>query len=83
MIFPAALPLAIGSAAIKLLGMITRRLEKLLAEATAAITHQAAPASDSAAHHENTGLLQSELVMIFQAQLVRCIVTTDRSGCDE
>jgi len=42
-IFPAALPLAIGSAANKLLGMITARLKDLLAIATTAITHQAAP----------------------------------------
>ena len=46
-IFPAALPLAIGPAANNLLGMITGRLEKLLAVATTAITHQAAPNQDA------------------------------------
>ena len=46
-IFPAALPLAIRSTANNLLGMITRRLEKTLAVATTAITHQAAPNQDA------------------------------------
>jgi len=42
-IFPAVLPPAIRSTANNLLGMIAARLEKLLAVAAAAITHQAAP----------------------------------------
>jgi uncharacterized membrane protein YGL010W len=45
-IFPAALPLAIGLAANKLLGMIAGRLEDLLAVAATA-THQAAPNQDA------------------------------------
>jgi uncharacterized membrane protein YGL010W len=45
-IFPTALPLAIGSAANKLLGMIAARLEHLLA-ITATATHQAAPNRDA------------------------------------
>ena len=46
-IFPAALPLTIRSTANKPVGMITGWLEKLLAAATAAITHQAAPNRDA------------------------------------
>jgi hypothetical protein len=38
-IFPAPLPLAIGSAANKLLGMITGELKRLLAIAAGAATH--------------------------------------------
>ena len=46
-IFPTALPLAIRSAANKLVRMITRKLKQLLAVATAAITHEAAPNRDA------------------------------------
>jgi hypothetical protein len=46
-IFPAALPLAVGSAANKLVGMITGKLEQSLAAAAVAITHQAAPNRDA------------------------------------
>jgi hypothetical protein len=46
-IFPAALPLAIGSAANKLVGMITGKLKQLLTVATTAIAHQAAPDRDA------------------------------------
>jgi hypothetical protein len=46
-IFPAALPLAIGSAANKLAGMITGKLKQLLAVPTLAIAHQAAPNRDA------------------------------------
>jgi hypothetical protein len=46
-IFLAALPLAIGSAAHKLVRAITARLKDLLAVATTAITHQAAPNQDA------------------------------------
>jgi hypothetical protein len=46
-IFPATLPLAIGSAANKLLGMIAANLKHLLAVAATAITHQAAPNRDA------------------------------------
>ena len=42
-IFPAALPLTVGAAAHKLVRMITANLKHLLAVATTAITHQAAP----------------------------------------
>ncbi len=42
-IFPAALPLAIGSAANKLVRMITGKLKELLAVTAVAIAHQAAP----------------------------------------
>jgi len=45
-IFPTALPLAIGSTANKLLWMIAARLEDLLA-ITATATHQAAPNRDA------------------------------------
>ncbi len=45
-VFPAALPLAIGLTANNLLGMIAARLEELLAVA-AASTHQAAPNRDA------------------------------------
>jgi hypothetical protein len=46
-IIPAALPLAIGSAANKLVGMITGKLEQLLAAAAMVITHQVAPNRDA------------------------------------
>lgn len=42
-ILPPALPLAIRSTADKLVGMITGKLKGLLAVATAAIAHEAAP----------------------------------------
>ena len=45
-IFLAALPLAIRSAANKLVGMITGKLKQLLTVATTAIAHQAAPDQD-------------------------------------
>jgi hypothetical protein len=46
-ILPAALPLAISSAADKLVGMITGKLKELLAVAAVAIAHQAAPDRDA------------------------------------
>jgi hypothetical protein len=46
-IFPAALALAIRSAANKLVGVITGKLKDLLAVATTAITHQVAPNRDA------------------------------------
>jgi len=46
-IFLAALPLAIRSAANKLVGMITGKLKQLLAAATVAIGHEAAPSRDA------------------------------------
>lgn len=46
-IFPAAPPLAIRPTANNLLGMITRRLERLLAVRATTITHQAAPNRDA------------------------------------
>jgi len=46
-IFPAALPLAIGPAANKLVGMITGELKNLLAVAAVAIGHKAAPNRDA------------------------------------
>ena len=64
--------------------MISGRLKDLLTVRTTAIAHQAAPASDSAARREKTHHpLQSDLAMIFQAYVVRCIVATDRKGCAE
>jgi len=45
-IFPPALPLAIRSAANKLVGMIAGRLKELQAVATAAMAHQATPNGD-------------------------------------
>jgi hypothetical protein len=47
MIFPVALPLAVRSTAHKLVRVITGKLKDLLAVATTAITHQAAPDRDS------------------------------------
>jgi hypothetical protein len=46
-ILPPALPLAISSAADKLVGMITGKLKELLAVAAVAIAHQAAPDRDA------------------------------------
>lgn len=46
-ILPPALPLAIGSTANKLVGMITGKLKQLMAEATTAMTRQAAPNRDA------------------------------------
>jgi hypothetical protein len=46
-IFPTTLRLAIGSAAHKLVRTITGNLKNLLAVATTAITHQAAPNQDA------------------------------------
>jgi hypothetical protein len=46
-LLPPALPLAIRSTADKLVGMITGKLEGLLAVAAVAIAHQAAPDQDA------------------------------------
>ena len=46
-IFPAALPLTIRATANNLLGMITGKLKQLLAAATVAIGHEAAPSRDA------------------------------------
>jgi len=54
MIFPVALPLAIGSTANKLVGVITGKLKQLLATAAAAIIHQAAPELSESAHCAHT-----------------------------
>jgi len=53
-IFPAALPLAIGLTASKLVGMIAGELKDFLAIAAAAIAHQAAPELSESAHCAHT-----------------------------
>lgn len=55
-IIPAALPLAIRMAANKLLGVITGKLKGLLAVATTAITHQAAPNQNGNRHYRRISL---------------------------